>query len=320
MPKKKLKDIEVVEGPSTDAQDDAKASEEVVAAEVAPEDKKELEEALEGNPSTSPQDGAAAPEDSTDREQAEESQEPELVEEVKEHKSVKPNVKKHPHGKKYMNVAKLVDKTKEYELAEAIEVLKKTATTKFDSSVEIHVNLNVDLTNPDQQVRGSVSLPAGIGKEKKVAVVCGPDKAKEAKDAGAEEVGGQELIEKIEKGWLGFDVLVASPDMMGQLAKLGKILGTKGLMPNPKTGTVSPEVGKAVTEIKKGKADYRVDKGGVIHASVGKVSFKEADLVTNVEAFMDAIHHAKPGSVKGTFIKSVHLSTTMGPGVKLADK
>lgn len=310
----KKKELEEAKGnPSANAQDDARASEEVVtpeeapvAAEVTAEDKKELDAALEAeevaeNPSAAAQDVAEAPE-------------------KVEHKSVKPNVKKHPHGKKYMNVAKIVDKTKEYELTEAIETLKKTATTKFDSSVEIHVNLNVDLTNPEQQIRGSVSLPAGVGKTRKVAVVCGPDKDKEAKAAGADVVGSQDLIEKIEKGFLDFDVLVATPDMMGQLAKLGKILGTKGLMPNPKTGTVSQDVAKTVAEIKKGKADYRVDKGGVIHASVGKVSFKEADLAANIEAFMDAIRHAKPASVKGTFIKGVHLSTTMGPGLRLADK
>jgi large subunit ribosomal protein L1 len=265
----------------------APATEELVA-EIAEEDKEAIAEATE--------------EDVVKTVEPEEQEE-----EVKEHKSVKPNVVKHAHGKKYLEVAKLIEKGKEYELDEAIELLKKTAASKFDSSVEIHVNLNV-------------SLPAGSGKEKKVAVVCGPDKEKDAKAAGAETVGGQELIAKIEKGWLGFDVLVATPDMMGALGKIGKILGTKGLMPNPKTGTVTAEVGKIVTEIKKGKADYRVDKGGVIHSAVGKVSFKSEDLKANIETFMDAIHHAKPASAKGSFVKSVFLTTTMGPSVKLAEK
>jgi large subunit ribosomal protein L1 len=278
----------------------APASEELVA-EIAEEDKEAIAEA-------------------TEEETVEVVETEEKEEEVKEHKSVKPNVIKHVHGKRYREVAKLVEKGKEYELDEAIELLKKTVASKFDSSVEIHVNLNVDLENPDHQIRGSVSLPSGSGKEKKVAVVCGPDKEKDAKAAGAETVGGQELIAKIEKGWLGFDVLVATPDMMGALGKIGKILGTKGLMPNPKTGTVTAEVGKIVTEIKKGKADYRVDKGGVIHSAVGKVSFKSEDLKANIETFMDAIHHAKPASAKGSFVKSVFLTTTMGPSVKLSEK
>lgn len=242
------------------------------------------------------------------------------VEPEKEHKSVKPNVKKHPHGKKYMEVAKLIEKNKEYSLEEAIELLKKTATSKFDSSVEIHMNLNVDPSNADQQVRGSVAMPAGLGKTKRICAIVGPDKEKEAKDAGAENVGGQDLVEKIEKGWLDFEVVVATPDMMPHIGKIGKTLGTKGLMPNPKTGTVTPNVKQVIDEIKKGRAEYKIDKNGVIHASVGKVSFKEDALKENIETFLDAIHHAKPASVKGTFIKSVYLTTTMGPSVKLAEK
>lgn len=280
-----------------------KAPDAEIAAPIAKEDLKAIEEATE------------IKEEDKAEEEVEEEKEVE-----KEHKSVKPNVKKHVHGKKYREVAKLVEKGKEYELEEAISLLKKTATTKYDSTVEIHVNLNIDLADSEQQVRGSVSLPAGSGKEKKIAVVCSSGKEKEAKDAKADTVGGQELIDKIEKGWLGFDVLVATPDMMGSLGKIGKILGTKGLMPNPKTGTVTDEVGKIVAEIKKGKADFRVDKGGVIHSAVGKVSFKEEDIKQNIETFIDAIHHAKPTGVKGTFVKSIFLTTTMGPGIKLAEK
>lgn len=276
-----------------------------VAAPIAAEDKEALEEAIE--------------KEEKEAEKVEEKEE-EVEEPKKEHKSVKPNVKKHAHGKKYREVAKLVEKGKEYELDEAVALLKKTSNTKYDSTVEIHVNLNVDLTDSEQQVRGSVSLPAGSGQGKKIAVVCGSDKEKEAKAAGADTVGGQELIDKIEKGWLDFNVLVATPDMMGALGKIGKILGTKGLMPNPKTGTVTTEIEKTVGEIKKGKADFRLDKGGVVHSAVGKVSFKEEDIKANIGAFLTAIHNAKPQGVKGTFVKSVFLTTTMGPGIKLAEK
>ncbi len=244
----------------------------------------------------------------------------EEIKEVKEHKSVKPNVKKNVHGKKYQKVANIIEKGKDYDIDEAITLLKKTATTKFDSSIEIHMNLNVDLTNPEQQVRGSVSMPQGLGKSKKICAIVGADKEKEAKDAGAENIGGQDLIEKIEKGWMDFDVVVATPDMMPHIGKIGKILGTKGLMPNPKTGTVTPEVGKIILEIKKGKADFRVDSSGTIHAAVGKVSFDDAKIKENVEAFISTIHNSKPTSVRGTFVKSIFLTTTMGPSVKLSDK
>lgn len=236
-----------------------------------------------------------------------------------EHKSHKPNVKKYVHGKKYREISKLVEKGKEYTVDEAIELAKKTATTKFDSAVEIHINLNVDLTNPEHQIRGSVSMPSGLGKSKKICAIVGADKEKEAKDAGAETVGGQDIIEKIEKGWLDFEVVVATPDMMPAIGKIGKILGTKGLMPNPKTGTVTTDVEKIIAEIKKGKADYKVDNGGTIHAAVGRVSFEDAKLKENIEAFLSAIHHAKPASVKGTFVKSIFLTTTMGPGIKIKE-
>lgn len=238
-------------------------------------------------------------------------------EKVKEHKSHKPNVRKNPHGKKYRAVEGLIEKDKEYELEEAIALLKKTATTKFDSSVEVHMNLNLDLTNPEHQLRGSVSMPAGLGKNKKVCAIVGIDKQKEAKEAGAEEVGAQDIVEKIEKGWLDFDVVVATPDMMPHVGRIGKILGTKGLMPNPKTGTVTPDPAKAIKEIKKGKADYRVDKTGTVHAAVGKVSFDEAKIKENIEAFTSAVQQAKPNSAKGTFVTSIYLTTTMGPSVKI---
>lgn len=298
----KKKEAKVKEEVAKEAPVAEEATEELVAP-IAAEDKEAIEEA------TKEENGEA-------EEVAEEAEE----EAPREHKSVKPNVKKHVHGKKYRDIAGLVEKGKEYTLDEALPLLKKTNVSKFDGTVEIHVNLNVDLENSDHQIRGSVSLPAGSGKEKKVAVVCGPDKEKEAKAAGAETVGGQDVIDKIEKGWLGFDVLVATPDMMGAIGKIGKILGTKGLMPNPKTGTVTTDVAKVVGDIKKGKADYRVDKGGVVHSAVGKVSFKEDDLKANIETFMGAIHNAKPASAKGTFVKSVFLTTTMGPSVKLAEK
>jgi len=285
-------------------------TEEVVAEEVT--------EAVEDKPKkkTAKKAKEEAIKDNTEVVVAEDA-EVEAPAEEKVHKSHKPNVKKNPHGKKYKAVEGLVDKNKEYELDEAIALLKKTATTKFDSSVEIHMNLNLDLTNPEQQIRGSVSMPAGLGKAKKVCAIVGPEKEKEAKDAGADTVGGQDVIEKIEKGWMDFDVVVATPDMMPQIGKIGKTLGTKGLMPNPKTGTVTPEPGKAITEIKKGKADYRVDKTGTVHAAVGKVSFDDAKLKENIETFIDAIHKAKPASAKGTYLVSIFLTTTMGPSVKL---
>lgn len=283
---------------------EAKKSE--IRGEITPESESEEKpdkETKEEYPSTDAQDVAKAPE-----------------EPVKVHKSVKPNVKKHVHGKNYRKIEGLVEKGKEYSLDEAVELLKKTSVSKFDGSVEVHINLNIDPANADHQVRGSVALPAGSGRTKKVCVVCDAGKEKEAKDAGAETVGGQNIIDKIEKGWLDFDVLVATPDMMGALGKIGKILGTKGLMPNPKTGTVTQDVGRVVTEIKKGRAEYRADAQGIVHTVIGKVSFSAKDLKDNYVTLMDAIHHAKPASLKGTFIKSIYLTTTMGPGIKLSEK
>jgi large subunit ribosomal protein L1 len=225
--------------------------------------------------------------------------------------------KKYQHGKKYRAIESEVEVGKEYPLDEAIVLIKKTATTKFDSSVEIHVNLNIDPSNADHQIRGSVLMPAGLGKNKVVCAIVNADKEKEAKAAGAETVGGQEIIDKIAKGWLDFDIVVATPDMMGSIGKVGKILGTKGLMPNPKTGTVTPDPAKVIAEIKKGRAEYKIDKSGSLHAAVGKVSFTDELLKQNIEAFMDVITHSKPASLKGTFITSVYLTSTMGPSVRI---
>lgn len=221
------------------------------------------------------------------------------------------------HSKKYREVAVLVDKNNYYSPREAIDLAKKTSTTKFDSSVEIHIRLGVNPTAADQQVRGTVALPHGTGKTKRIAVICSSDKEKEAKDAGADKVGSDTLISEIEKGKLDFDILVASPDMMAQIGKLGKILGTKGLMPNPKAGTVTPEVGKAVKELKAGRVEFKVDKDAIVHQTIGKVSFDGQKLEENYNTFMDAIKHAKPTGAKGTYMRSVSLSTTMGPGIKI---
>lgn len=221
-------------------------------------------------------------------------------------------------ARKYREVVTMIDKTKEYPVAEALDLMKKTSTTKFDSSIEVHVKLNIDVQNSEQQVRGSIVLPAGTGKTKKVLAIVGPDKEAEAKNAGADFFGGEDLIAKIEKGWLDFEVVVATPDMMPKLGKIGKILGTKGLMPNPKVGTVTPNIAKVVEDIKKGMVEYRPDKTGIVHAIIGKVSFSEKDLQANYDAFVGAITKAKPAGVKGTYIKGISLATTMGPGVKIA--
>jgi large subunit ribosomal protein L1 len=221
------------------------------------------------------------------------------------------------HSKKYREVAQLVDKEKVYPIEEAVELAKKTSTTKFDASVDIHINLNIDTANSEQQVRGSLVLPAGTGKTKKVLAVVGSDKEKEAKDAGADFVGGDDMIAKIEKGWLDFEVVVATPDMMPHLGKIGKILGTKGLMPNPKVGTVTNEIAKTVANLKKGMVEYRADKTGIIHQTIGRVSFKNEDLVSNYKEMVDTIHRVKPSGVKGTYVQSIHIATTMGPGIKI---
>ncbi len=222
------------------------------------------------------------------------------------------------HGKKYVEAAKLVDKTQQYEAAEAISLVKKTATAKFDETVEVHIRTGCDGRHADQQIRGAVVLPNGTGKEVKVLVFAKGTKLDEAQAAGADHVGGEELIPKIQnEGWLDFDVVVATPDMMGVVGRLGKVLGPKGLMPNPKAGTVTMDVAKAIADIKAGKIEYRLDKANIIHVPVGKVSFTEEQLEQNFGALMDAITKARPSSVKGQYLKSITLATTMGPGVKV---
>lgn len=222
------------------------------------------------------------------------------------------------HGKRYMEATKMVERGKLYEPIEALNLIKNMPKSKFDESVEVAIRLGVDPRHADQQIRGAVALPYGTGRSVRVAVFAKGEKAKEAQEAGAEKVGAEDLIEEIQKGWMEFDVAVATPDMMGAVGKLGKILGPKGLMPNPKTGTVTFEVGKAVKEIKAGKVEYRVDKTGIVHVPIGKVSFDAEKLAGNFRALLDVIIKAKPASAKGTYIKSVVISSTMGPGVKIS--
>ncbi|EFI41928.1 MULTISPECIES: 50S ribosomal protein L1 [Peptoniphilus] len=221
-------------------------------------------------------------------------------------------------GKKYLESAKLVDKTKLYDVTEAIELVQKTSVTKFDSTVELAVRLGVDPRHADQQVRGTTVLPHGTGKVKRVLVLAKADKLKEAEEAGADYVGGEELVEKIQKeNWFEFDVVIATPDMMGVVGKIGRVLGPKGLMPNPKSGTVTFDVGNAVKETKAGKVEYRVDKAAIINVPIGKVSFGTEKLEDNFRSLMSAIIKAKPAAAKGRYLKSVTVATTMGPGVKI---
>ncbi|HIS90364.1 MAG TPA: 50S ribosomal protein L1 [Candidatus Faecisoma merdavium] len=221
-------------------------------------------------------------------------------------------------GKKYVEVAKLVEKNKLYSVEEAISLVKKTSTTKFDSSVEVAMNLNLDTKKADQQLRGTICLPNGTGKTKRILVIAKGPKAAEAKEAGADYVGDVDYLEKIEKeNWFDFDTLIATPDMMPQLGKLGKILGPKGLMPNPKTGTVTMDIKKAVSEVKQGRIEYRTDSYGNVHIIIGKVSFKEEQLLENLKAFVSLILKTKPSVVKGTYVKNISISTTMGPGIKI---
>ena len=221
-------------------------------------------------------------------------------------------------GKKYLEALNKVDKTKLYTLDEAVKLVKETSVSKFDSSVEIAVRLNLDTRKSDQQLRGAIVLPSGTGKEKKVLVIAKGDNAKLAREASADFVGDTDMLEKIEKeNWLDFDVMIATPDMMPLLGKLGKVLGPKGLMPNPKTGTVTTDVKKAVNDVKKGRVEYKTDSYGNVHALVGKVSFTEDQLKENIKAFMNIIIKSKPSVVKGVYVKNISLSTTMGPGIKL---
>jgi len=222
-------------------------------------------------------------------------------------------------GKKYTEAAKQFDKSKQYDAAEAISVLKKVAKAKFDESVDVHLRMGLDGRHADQQIRGAVVLPNGTGKTVKVLVFAKGPKLDEALAAGADYAGGQELIPKIQnEGWLDFDVVVATPDMMGVVGRLGRVLGPKGLMPNPKSGTVTMDVTKAIADIKAGKVEYRLDKQNIIHTQIGKVSFTEDQLKENLDALMSAILKAKPASAKGQYIKSISVTPTMGPGIKVS--
>lgn len=220
-------------------------------------------------------------------------------------------------GKKYLEAVKLVDRSKVYDVKEAIELVKKTNFAKFDATVEVAFRLGVDPRKNDQQIRGAVVLPNGTGKTQRVLVFAKGDKAKEAEAAGADYVGDSDYINKIQQGWFDFDVVVATPDMMGEVGKLGRVLGPKGLMPNPKTGTVTFEVEKAVKEIKAGKVEYRVDKSGNIHVPIGKVSFEDEKLVENFTTIYETLLKAKPAAAKGTYMKNVSVTSTMGPGIKV---
>jgi len=221
------------------------------------------------------------------------------------------------HGKKYTEAAKLIDRAKLHDPAEALELVKKLASAKFDETVEVSLRLGVDPRHADQQVRGAVVLPGGLGKHVRVAVFAKGDKAKEAEAAGADFVGAEDLVTRIQEGWLDFDVAIATPDMMGMVGKLGRVLGPRGLMPNPKTGTVTFDLTNAVRETKAGKVEYRTDKAGIVAAPIGKVSFEADRLGINFKALMDAIMRAKPSAAKGVYLKSITLSSTMGPGVKI---
>ncbi len=222
------------------------------------------------------------------------------------------------HGKKFMDASKQIERGTLYEPAEAFELVKKAAPAKFDETIEVAVRLGVDPRHADQQVRGAVVLPNGTGKTRTVLVFAKGDKEKEARDAGADFTGAEDMVARIQQeGWLGFDVAIATPDMMGTVGKLGRILGPRGLMPNPKTGTVTFDVAKAVKEVKAGKIEYRVDKAGNIHAPIGKVSFETEKLLENLRTLIDALVRAKPVAAKGQYMKGISLSSTMGPGVKV---
>ncbi|MCL2690005.1 MAG: 50S ribosomal protein L1 [Chitinispirillia bacterium] len=221
------------------------------------------------------------------------------------------------HGKKYNSTYEKVDKLKEYGAIEALDFLKANSYVKFDETVEIAIKLGVDPRKSDQAVRGAAVLPHGLGKTVRVLVFAQGDKETEAKEAGADFTGGDDIAEKIKDGWLDFDAVVAAPDMMKVVGKLGKVLGTRGLMPNPKTGTVTPDVGKAVRELKKGKAEFRVDKGAIIHAPLGKLSFDSQKLLENAKALVEAVVKAKPATAKGLYLKKITLSSTMGQGLKV---
>lgn len=221
-------------------------------------------------------------------------------------------------GKKYVEAAKQIEAGKLYSIEEAVELVKKTNTAKFDASVDVVFKLNLDTRHADQQLRGAIVLPNGTGKSKKVCVIAEGPKAEEARNAGADVVGGQEILDEIQKGWLDFDVMIATPDQMPKLGKLGRILGPKGLMPNPKTGTVTMEIEKAVKDSKGGKVNYRTDKDGNVHLPIGRVSFDSEKLVENFKAIDSLLLRIRPAAVKGTYVKNCAISSTMGPAVKVA--
>jgi large subunit ribosomal protein L1 len=221
-------------------------------------------------------------------------------------------------GKKYRQAAELIEANKEYNLEEAAELLKKTATTKFDASIDMDIRLGVDPRHADQMVRGTVSLPHGTGKSVRVLALVNPAKQDEAKEAGADYVGLDEYIEKIEGGWTDIDVIVATPDVMGKLGKLGRILGPRGLMPNPKSGTVTMDVADAINEVKAGKIDFRVDKFGILHTSIGKASFEANAIQENADAFLTTVARLRPASSKGLYIRSIFMSSTMGPSIPIS--
>jgi large subunit ribosomal protein L1 len=222
------------------------------------------------------------------------------------------------HGKKYVDGAKLIDRSKLYDANEALDLCAKTATAKFDETIEVHVKLGVDSRHADQQVRGAIVLPNGTGKKVRVLAICKGDAAKEAEAAGAEFVGAEEMVQKIQsENWMDFDIVITTPDMMGLVGRLGKVLGPRGLMPNPKAGTVTREIGKAVNEAKAGKIEYRLDKTNIIHCAIGKASFGAEKLGENFDALLGAIVKAKPAASKGQYIKSCVVASTMGPGVRI---
>ena len=222
------------------------------------------------------------------------------------------------HGKKYVDGAKLIERSRLYDTQEALDLCVKTGTAKFDETVEVHVKLGVDGRHADQQVRGAIVLPHGTGKTVRVLAICKPEKEDEARAAGAEFVGGNDMIQKIQsEGWMDFDVLITTPDMMGMVGRLGKILGPRGLMPNPKAGTVAPDIARAITEAKAGKIEYRLDKTNIIHCPIGKVSFGTEKRTENFNTLLEAINKAKPAAAKGQYIRSCVVAATMGPGVKI---
>ena len=222
------------------------------------------------------------------------------------------------HGKKYVDGAKLIERSRLYDTQEALDLCVKTGTAKFDETVEVHVKLGVDGRHADQQVRGAIVLPHGTGKTVRVLAICKPEKEDEARAAGAEFVGGNDMIQKIQsEGWMDFDVLITTPDMMGMVGRLGKILCPRGLMPNPKAGTVAPDIARAITEAKAGKIEYRLDKTNIIHCPIGKISFGTEKLTENFNTLLEAINKAKPAAAKGQYIRSCVVAATMGPGVKI---